>query len=117
MPPQNGSFLMIASRIMGIVKKRRWLRGAVVLLALTHVAGCTHSDTITLGATLQLTGSLANTGRYYRDGYQIAVDRINEKGGIAIGDIHYKLALKILDNELTPISARGSRWIWSPGIV
>ena len=28
---------------------------------------------IQLGAALQITGPLANTGRYYRDGYQIAV--------------------------------------------
>jgi branched-chain amino acid transport system substrate-binding protein len=55
--------------------------------------------TVTLGASLQLTGADANLARYFRDGYQITVDRINEKGGIVIGGEPYRLALKVLDNQ------------------
>ena len=55
--------------------------------------------TITLGASVQETGPLANTGRYYHDGYEFAVKRINEKGGVKVGNKHYQLALKILDNQ------------------
>jgi len=55
--------------------------------------------TVTLGASLQLSGPLANTGRYYRDGYEFAVDRINSAGGVKIGNTREKLALKILDNQ------------------
>jgi branched-chain amino acid transport system substrate-binding protein len=76
----------------------RWL----ALLAMTAMAACTEKDTVTLGASLQLSGNLAGTGRYYRDGYQLAVDRINEHGGVRIGDKRYKLALRILDNESDP---------------
>ena len=54
---------------------------------------------IVLGASVQLTGPVANTGRYYRDAYQLAVDKINEAGGVKIGDETYKLALKIYDNQ------------------
>lgn len=54
---------------------------------------------VTLGASMQLTGPDANLARYFRDGYQIAVDRINQRGGIRIGDQTYRLALKILDNQ------------------
>ncbi|HUJ29278.1 MAG TPA: amino acid ABC transporter substrate-binding protein [Myxococcales bacterium] len=57
------------------------------------------SDTVTLGAAVQLTGRLANTGRYYGDGYALAVDKINEKGGITVGGKKMKLALKVLDNQ------------------
>jgi branched-chain amino acid transport system substrate-binding protein len=57
------------------------------------------AKTVTLGASLQLTGPDANLARYFRDGYQIAVDRINQQGGITIGDATYRLALKILDNQ------------------
>ena len=46
------------------------------VLALAGLAACTDTDTVTLGATLQLTGNLAGTGRYYRDAYQFAVDRL-----------------------------------------
>ena len=63
------------------------------------VSGSAFSETITLGASLQLTGPLANTGRYYRDGYEFAIAKINEKGGIKVGNVRYKLALKLLDNQ------------------
>ena len=60
------------------------------------------SRTITLGAAVQLTGSLANTGRYYRDAYQFTVDRINQSGGINVGGKIYRLALKLLDTKSDP---------------
>jgi branched-chain amino acid transport system substrate-binding protein len=59
-------------------------------------------DVITLGAAVQQTGSEANTGRYYADSYQLAVDTINAKGGVKVGDKTYKLALKLYDNQSDP---------------
>ena len=56
-------------------------------------------DTISFGAAVQLTGRLANTGRYYGDGYALAVDQINSKGGITVGGKKYKLAVKVLDSQ------------------
>ena len=57
------------------------------------------AQTVTLGASVQLSGPLANTGRYYRDGYQFAVDQINKAGGVKVGNAHEQLALTILDNQ------------------
>jgi branched-chain amino acid transport system substrate-binding protein len=37
----------------------------------------TSAKNIVLGASVQLTGPVANTGRYYRDAYQLAIDKIN----------------------------------------
>lgn len=54
---------------------------------------------ILLGASVQLTGPVANTGRYYRDAYQIAIDKINAAGGVKIGGQAHKLALKLYDNQ------------------
>lgn len=54
---------------------------------------------IVLGASVQLTGPLANTGRYYKDAYEFAVNKINEKGGVKVGNEQRKLALKIYDNQ------------------
>ncbi|HXH54591.1 MAG TPA: amino acid ABC transporter substrate-binding protein [Gammaproteobacteria bacterium] len=54
---------------------------------------------IELGASVQMTGSLADTGRYYADGYQFAVDKINAAGGVKVGNSREKLRLKILDNK------------------
>ena len=56
-------------------------------------------NTIKLGASVQLSGPLANTGRYYRDAYKLAVDTINDKGGVTVGGQKYKLALQLLDNQ------------------
>ena len=44
-----------------------------------------HAQDILLGASVQLTGSTANTGRYYRDGYEFAIDKINAAGGVQVG--------------------------------
>jgi branched-chain amino acid transport system substrate-binding protein len=68
------------------------------LLAMSSIASA-QEKTITLGAAVQLTGSLANTGRYYRDAYQLAVEKINEKGGVTVGGKKYKLKLNLLDNQ------------------
>lgn len=57
------------------------------------------AGTVTLGAAVQLTGALANTGRYYRDAYRLAVDTINAKGGLTIAGKPYRLALTLLDNQ------------------
>ncbi|HWE23263.1 MAG TPA: amino acid ABC transporter substrate-binding protein [Myxococcales bacterium] len=54
---------------------------------------------ITLGAAVQLTGRQANTGRYYGDAYQMAVDHINQKGGVTVAGTKYKLALRVLDSQ------------------
>ncbi len=55
--------------------------------------------TITLGASVQMSGGLANTGRYYKDGYEFAIDQINKAGGVKVGGKQEQLALKILDNQ------------------
>lgn len=57
------------------------------------------ADDIVLGASVQLTGPSANTGRYYKDAYEFAVDKINAAGGVSVGGEKRKLALKIYDNQ------------------
>ncbi len=54
---------------------------------------------VTLGAAVQLTGAMANTGRYYRDAYQFAVDRINARGGVDVAGEKHPLALRLYDNQ------------------
>jgi ABC-type branched-subunit amino acid transport system substrate-binding protein len=51
------------------------------------------------GASVQLTGPVANTGRYYKDAYEFAAEKINAAGGITIGSARHKIALKVLDNR------------------
>jgi branched-chain amino acid transport system substrate-binding protein len=56
-------------------------------------------DTITLGAAISMTGKTAKEGEYTRDGYQFAIDAINQAGGVKVGAKTYKLALKFYDDE------------------
>jgi len=74
-------------------------RPLIALLFALSGAAAAQEKLITLGAAVQVTGPLANTGRYYRDAYQFAIDRINEKGGVALGAGKARLALKLYDNQ------------------
>ncbi len=69
-----------------------------VLLASASLA-LAQDDVITLGAAVQQTGKQSNVGRYYVDAYHLAIDTINAKGGVKVGDKTYKLALKLYDNQ------------------
>ena len=70
------------------------LFGAVALSSFPAMA-----EDLVLGASVQLTGPVANTGRYYKDAYQFTIDKINEAGGVKVGDKQLKLALKLYDNQ------------------
>src|SRR5215831_21316855 len=60
------------------------------------------ADMITFGAAISITGKTAKEGEYTRDGYQFAIDKINELGGIIVGGKSYKVALKYYDDETKP---------------
>jgi branched-chain amino acid transport system substrate-binding protein len=80
--------------------KRLFATVAALFVVAWPLAGHAQTPkTITLGASLQITGADANLARYFRDGYQLAVDRINERGGITVGSQNYRFALKVLDNQ------------------
>ncbi|MGH7186736.1 MAG: amino acid ABC transporter substrate-binding protein, partial [Pseudomonadota bacterium] len=64
-------------------------------------------DTITLGAAVSLTGKYSTNGKNTKDGYDLAVKRINEKGGVTVAGKAYKLQILFYDDESTP--ARGAQ--------
>lgn len=78
--------------------KRLW-QASMALAVLAAAPAWAQTNTITLGSAVQLTGKDANTGRYYRDAYELAIDKINEKGGITVGGKKYTLKADILDNQ------------------
>lgn len=90
---------MVMQRRRTRSSKGAWLRSMAAVVLITMTAACSDSEVIAFGAVLQLSGSLAGSGRYYRDAYQFAVDKINQQGGVTIGEFRYKLALKIRDSE------------------
>ncbi len=79
------------------------LAGLLIMLGATGVAA---EDRITLGAAVSATGKYALIGADTKNGYDLAVDTINAKGGVTIGDKRYKLVVKYYDDESTP--ARGT---------
>jgi branched-chain amino acid transport system substrate-binding protein len=72
---------------------------AIALVTGLASAGRVSAQDVVLGASVQLTGPVANTGRYYRDAYQFAVDKVNAAGGVKLGGQAHRLALKLYDNQ------------------
>jgi len=64
-------------------------------------------DTVVLGAAVSLTGKYSVNGKNTKDGYDLAVKRINEMGGVKVGGKSYKLRVVYYDDESTP--ARGAQ--------
>lgn len=56
-------------------------------------------DTITLGVIGPMTGSLAVYGTHVSNGAELAVEQINEAGGISVGDKTYTLTTESKDDQ------------------
>jgi branched-chain amino acid transport system substrate-binding protein len=63
------------------------------------------SGPIKVGAALSLTGSLAKEGRLTKFGYQFCQTKVNEAGGIAVGDAKRKIAISYKDDKSQPDAA------------
>jgi len=77
----------------------------VGILGIGPVAAKVEGDTIYLGAPISLTGKYSTNGKNTQDGYDLAVKRINEMGGVKVGDKNYKLKVIYYDDESTPARA------------
>jgi branched-chain amino acid transport system substrate-binding protein len=66
-------------------------------------------DVIALGAAVSLTGKYAQNGLNTKNGYDLAVRQINDKGGVVIGGTPHKLEIRYYDDESTP--ARGTELV------
>ncbi|HEX5094278.1 MAG TPA: amino acid ABC transporter substrate-binding protein [Burkholderiales bacterium] len=59
-------------------------------------------DKIILGSAISITGKYSQEGKNASDGYNFAVKKINENGGVKVGGKTYKLEVKYYDDESTP---------------
>ncbi len=77
---------------------------AAVLLVIGSVAAEARvdGDTIVLGSAISLTGKYSSNGVDTQNGYDLAVKKINEMGGVKVGDKAYKLKVEYYDDESTP---------------
>ena len=74
-------------------------------MAPSPVQAKVEGDTITFGVAVSLTGRYAVNGKHTKNGYDLAVKMINEKGGLTVGGKKYKLAVKYYDDESTAARA------------
>ncbi|MDC1383187.1 amino acid ABC transporter substrate-binding protein [Candidatus Puniceispirillum sp.] len=90
-------------------KKYSIAAGAVLAVGLAGIAAPAvakvEGDTIILGSAISLSGKYSTNGLHTQRGYDFAVDRINEKGGVKVGGKSYKLKVKYYDDESTPARA------------
>ncbi|MDZ4379798.1 MAG: amino acid ABC transporter substrate-binding protein [Parvibaculum sp.] len=96
---------MIRKRLSGM------LLGAALMLSgmAAGPAWAEEAGVIRLGAAVSLTGKYSSNGAFTRNGYDLAVERINGEGGVTVGGKPYKLEIVYYDDESTP--ARGAQLV------
>ncbi len=79
--------------------RRAAIYGFVMMAALMLVtAGCKRGksagDGIAIGVVLPITGREAKPGQYQREGIELAIKQINDKGGVFVKDLDKRLPLR-----------------------
>jgi branched-chain amino acid transport system substrate-binding protein len=94
--------------------KTRILAVAAVAALALGMAGCgskgeatnnTPTGTLTLGASISLTGSLAREGKLTQEGYDVCKSVVNGKGGVTVGGTKLTLDIKYQDDTSKPDTA------------
>ena len=74
---------------------------ALVLMTvnITNSFAKVEGDYIVLGAAISLTGKYSSNGVHTQNGYNLAVERINNMGGVEGGGKKYKFEIIYYDDE------------------
>ncbi|MCP3971497.1 MAG: amino acid ABC transporter substrate-binding protein [Rhodobacteraceae bacterium] len=81
------------------MKIRDILLSVTAAAALGTSASAMECETITLGAAISLTGKYATNGVHAQNGYEFAITKIAENGGVQIGDKCYNFDVIYYDDE------------------
>lgn len=73
--------------------------GTAFLMAGTVGAQADECETITLGSAISLTGKYATNGVHAKNGYDFAIQKIKDNGGIQIGETCYNFDVIYYDDE------------------
>ena len=73
--------------------------GTAFLVAGTIGAQAEECETITLGAAISLTGKYATNGYHTQNGYEFAIEKIKENGGVQVGGKCYNFEVIYYDDE------------------
>jgi branched-chain amino acid transport system substrate-binding protein len=60
---------------------------------------------VLIGATLPLTGAEARVGGFFKEGYELAFEEVNKKGGLDVGGKKLPVKLLLLDDTSTQATA------------
>ena len=82
---RNSSFFSGSRFLAGVL-----LAGCLVLFV-SPVRLAAQGDTITVGVVLPITGKEAKPGQYQKEGIELAIKQINDKGGIPVGRKKYQI--------------------------
>ncbi|MBT3558319.1 MAG: amino acid ABC transporter substrate-binding protein [Rhodospirillales bacterium] len=94
--------------LMKTIVKTLPMAGAVCALVLSSTLPANakvEGDTIIFGAAVSFTGKYSTNGKHTKNGYDLAVERINAKGGVTVAGKDYKIAIQYYDDESTPARA------------
>ena len=86
---------------MNLIKKiLSFFAALIVAISFTLPASAkVEGDTIILGAAVSLTGKYSTNGEHTKNGYNMAVQRINDMGGVSVGGKSYKFDIFYYDDE------------------
>lgn len=87
----------------------KWTLAAVASVTLATGASEANAacEELALGAAISLTGKYSSNGIHAQKGYDFATKKINDAGGVKVGDKCYNLKVVYYDDESTP--ARGAQ--------
>ena len=70
-----------------------------ILMASTGLAAAAECEVLTLGSAISLTGKYATNGAHAKNGYEFAIKKIKENGGIKVADKCYNFNVIYYDDE------------------
>ena len=68
-------------------------------------SGGSSGDTLNIGASMSLTGSLAREGQLTKEGYDLCAEKVNAKGGVPVGGKKLKVKISYQDDTSKPDTA------------
>jgi len=73
-----------------------------LVLSFGHFAQAASQKVIKLGCAISFTGAQSRSGKLYRDAYDMAVEQVNKKGGVKVGNDSYQLKIVYYDDKSDP---------------
>ena len=108
---------MLESRKVCAVRPKKIVVAASVVACSLALAACGSkgeappsnaadgSETLTIGASLSLTGKLAREGQLTKEGYELCQDKVNGQGGVPVAGKKLKLDIQYQDDTSKPDTA------------